>query len=203
MPKLSIIVITHNRYSYTKQTLDSLFATVPEGTVFYVQDNNSEDEQLKNYLTGFAINPNNNIFVNFCSSNLGWGAAVNQVLRFVIDSDYVLISNNDVIYHPGWFEKSVALIEKYPQIGIFGVWKHTSHAVKEDKGDIVIKDDMPGVAWLFKRERLKELGPFPEKGPCSTKGGNGEDTTYVLMAQQKGYWAVGPKIDFCLHIDGY
>ena len=199
---LHIIIITHNRLDYPKRTLESLLKTVPLAS-FVVYDNASTDA-TRGYLDYMARIHSN---INFCVDikNLGWGAAVNFVMRAypVLDKDYLLISNNDVEYHDRWYEKCLELYIKYPKIGILGVWQHTAHGIREDFGDLVVKDTTPAVGWLLKPNIVKEIGAFPENGPCYTKGGNGEDVGYTIMAQNKGYWVVNPKNDVANHITGY
>ncbi len=174
---------------------------MPEARIL-IWDNKSDQDMvdfLKSLKTPFVSG------IEFSKSNIGWGTAVNRMIGWLKywPADYVLISNNDVEYKDGWFEKLVDLYEKYPNIGIMGVWKHTSHGVRIDHGDLVEKDDMPAVGWLMKRSVLDDIGVFPEKGPCSTKGGNGEDSHYVNLAREKGYWVAAPKEDVATHIDGY
>ena len=147
-----------------------------------------------------------NIQVHFMGENYGWGKAVNQGLVFFKNgnmSEYILISNNDVIYHDGWYEKCLQAYEKHPDTGILGVWKHTAHSTIAVDGEYVIRDQMPAVGWLMKRAVIDSVGAFPEHGPCPTKGGNGEDTEYCVRVQQKGYLVAGLKDDVATHIDGY
>ena len=80
------------------------------------------------------------------------------------------------------------------------MWKHPAHGVQQDFGDLVKKDQMPAVAWLLKPKVIEDIGPMAEHGECLTKGGNGEDVTYCIKAEQKGYWVAGPKEDLEVHI---
>jgi GT2 family glycosyltransferase len=180
----------------------------------YICDNDSTEAGFPEYIYQDVLGKDmfKNVWMDMRKDNQGWGKAVNLSLDNIkhiggrsnfMKSDYVLISNNDVEYNEDWFEKSVELLEKYPQIGVLGLWKHNAHRVLEDKGDLLVKDNMPAVAWLFKTSRLKEQLPFPEHGPCATKGGNGEDTAVCIKAQQKGLWVCGPREDLAVHIDGY
>jgi glycosyltransferase involved in cell wall biosynthesis len=203
---LIVIVITHNRLEYTKRTIDSLLRTVPKAN-FVIFDNASTEEGFKEYLENLYINNKFQFIVGGFYENMGWGKAVNEALKEALrgadKDDLILLSNNDVEYFDGWFEQCTALYEKYPQIGILGVWKHTAHGIIEDKGDLIVKDQMPAVGWLMQQDKLKQIGTFPEHGPCDTKGGNGEDVTYCIMAAQKGFLVAAPKEDVANHIDGY
>lgn len=208
LPKLSIIVITHNRLDYTQRTLDSLLTTTPGDTKFVINDNCSDEAGMQEYLKGLAYidyalkGPAHQITVLRRDENRGWGVAVNEALNHV-DTEFILISNNDCVYEKGWYEKLIALYEKYPKIGIMGVWQHIAHGTREDLGDLLVKDDMPAVGWLLKRSVIDDIGPFAEHGPCLTKGGNGEDVNYTIRAHEKGYLVACPKPDVANHIDGY
>lgn len=206
MKKLTVIVTVFNRLDYTKRTLDSLFATCPSNTQYIIVDNNSEGEQMREYLGG--LEDLNKHSIHRLNQNLGWGGAVNFGLEIAaakgcMNDGYILVSNNDVVYGPGWYEKLCFLYDKYPKIGILGAWKHTAHGVLEDRFDMVVKDQMPAVGWLLTTENIKLIGKFPEKGPCATKGGNGEDVEYCIRCAQAGLLVCGPKDDVADHIDGY
>lgn len=202
MEPLTIVVITHNRLEYTKRTIESLLKTCPQGTRFLVWDNKSDEPGMGEYLSSFAINDPHDSLITLSSTNAGWGAAVNQALRDV-KTEFVLISNNDVVYHPQWYETCLELYKNHPDLGILGVWKHTAHGVRADLGDMLVKDNMPAVGWLMKMSVIHDIGAFPEHGPSDIKGGNGEDTGYVIKAQEKRYLVAGPKEDVATHIDGY
>lgn len=207
---LTVILVAHNRLEYTKRTIESLIKTVPNAHFIFV-DNDSTDG-TKEYIRDLVSIPElaGISYAIEIPENVGWGKAVNLALEgasegiaFDISTEYVLISNNDVGYSEGWLDTCIGLNEKYPQIGILGVWKHVAHGILEDKGDLIVKDQMPAVGWLMKKENLEKIGAFPEHGPCATKGGNGEDTFYCDTARSKGFLVCGPKNDVADHFDGY
>ena len=200
MSPLTIILITHNRLEYTKRTIESLKRTVPHARLCVWV--NGTDQVLKDYVHSVVRDED----VIECDENIGWGKAVNEAMSpmcFDPKTEYVLLSNNDVEYYDGWYEKCLALYEKYTKIGVLGVWRHTAHGVRQDLGDMMIKDDMPAVGWLMKRSVMNDIGPVAEHGPCPTKGGNGEDSNYTQRAIEKGYWVCGPNPDVANHLDGY
>lgn len=220
MKPLTIILVAHNRLELTKRTIDSLFRTVPQAKIV-VFDNASTEAGMVDYLLNdFRKREPMQTAVVEHPRNEGWACAVNKSLgalkgiytlrkdgelhiinpSWLNDTDYILVSNNDVEYQDGWYEKLVALYEKYPQVGVMGVWKHKAHGVSKNHGDLLEKDDMPAVGWLMKKVILDEIGPIPERGPCSTKGGNGEDSNYVNMVRAKGYWIAAPTEDVAIHL---
>lgn len=200
---LIVVIVTWNRVEYTLRTLISLLKTVPKAK-FIIVDNNSTDGTRKALEN--AEYRSDRIIIQR-EKNEGWGVAVNEALAYIdyhnIPFDYVLLSNNDVEYYEGWYDKALALYEKYPQIGVLGLWKHKNHGIYKDYGDLVTKDQMPATCWLLKPEVIKDIGALAEKGECLTKGGNGEDVDYCIRAEQKGYWVAGPKEDLAIHLDGY
>lgn len=199
---LSIILITYNRLEHTKKTIESLRRTVPDAHLFIYD--NASNEELQRYICLHLNWSEDNYEVVLANRNRGWGSAINESLQLSKKKgDYLLLSNNDVEYSDGWLDQAIALYEKYPKLGLLGLWKHTSHGIKEDLGDLIVKDQMPAVAWLFKPKVLEDIGHFAEKGPCETKGGNGEDVDYCIKTEQKGYWVAGPSDDLAIHLDGY
>lgn len=200
MPPLTVIVVTHNRLEYTKRTIASIINTVPDCKLI-IYDNYSTDETYGWFRSGEGRKNRADEMI-LSDNNGGWGSAVNDALRFA-KTEYILLSNNDVEYKPDWYETCLKLYDKYPKIGVLGVWKHKAHGVRQDLGDMLIKDDMPGVGWLMKKSIMDIIGPIAEHGPCATKGGNGEDTDYCLRTIMNGYWVCSPKEDVACHIDGY
>lgn len=209
---LTVIIVVFNRLDYTKRTIDSLIRSLGLGKFnLFIYDNNSTEVGMKEYLEGLhQVFPKLTYRLALGNENVGWGKALNYVLRAKEytpwegwNTEYFLLSNNDVEYADGWYEKLLELYDKYPLVGIMGVWKHTAHHKTADHGDLIEKDNMPAVGWLLKKSFIDEMGPFPENGPCLTRGGNGEDTTYVGRAIAKRFWIAAPKEDVAVHIDGY
>ncbi len=200
---LKIIVVTFNRMHYTMRTMASLMKTVPKAKII-IYDNASTDPMLLTYFKELS-STHDNIKTIFSSTNEGWGTAINKAMEEIscYADDFILLSNDDVEYENDWYDKAIQLYNKYPQIGILGLWKHTSHGIRNDYGDLLVKDEMPAVAWLIKPDIMMQVGAVIEKGPCLTKGGNGEDTNYSQRVQEKGYWVAGSKEDLAIHLTGY
>lgn len=212
--KLSTIIISYNRLEYLKKTVESYLTVTlenprldKEGSDFILIDNASEEPGFAQYLETVAKETPFKVIIN--PVNVGWGAAVNQALKEV-KNDWILLSNSDVIYNDSnWLARCVDAYERNPSLGILGLWNHTAHG-SLGKGDGVnIKDNMPAVGWFLKRDFINKVGLLEEHGPCSTKGGNGEDTEYCGRAIKNGYLVAGlmgsdgTPYDAALHITGY
>ena len=200
---LIVILVTYNRAEYTVRTFLSLIKTVPNAKFIFVDNASTDGTREAFEKAGY----NKNHVVILKEKNEGWGSAVNEALAYIdfhnLKADYILVSNNDVEYFDDWYQKAWTLYDKYPQIGILGLWKHKNHGVIKDYGDLVTKDQMPGTCWLLRPEVITYLGPMKENGACPTKGGNGEDVYYCIKAEQNGLWVAGPKEDLAIHLDGY
>lgn len=201
MKPLFVILVSYKRLNNLKRTIASLMPTTPRGSKLVVIDNCSDGETI-DYLSSLI-----GVKVLLLDRNEGWGAAVNEGLHVNPDwteYEYVLETNNDVDYHPGWFEKAKGYMEAHPEIGILGLWKHPHHGPRQKLEDgLIVKDDMPATSWLFRSKDLQAFLPFPEKGPTNRRGGNGEDTDFVKKVQAAGKWVCGMKEDLALHQDGY
>ena len=121
MKKLLVIIVSYQRLEYTKRTLQSILDTTPDVSQceVVIVDNHSTEEGVVEYLSKMFAN-NKKLTVVFNPENNGWGSAINLVFRTLDwkSFDYILFSNNDVIYKPNWFEEAEKLMTKYPQIGI-------------------------------------------------------------------------------------
>lgn len=201
-------MVTYKRFDHFKQTVESLTPTLPEGSKMVIVDNNFENNyDVLDYAAIMPPHPNVRMEFMLNEKNSGWAGALNEIFNgvpFWREYEYVLETNNDVTFEPDWFEKAKAMMEAHPEIGILGLWKHPHHGIRQVLPDgLLIKDNMPATAWLFRSEFLSSILPFEVKGPCNTRGGNGEDTSVVLKTQEAGKWVCGLREDLAHHMDGY
>lgn len=215
MKPLFVILVTYRRFEHFKQTVESLLPTLPAGSRLFVVFNDPNDTQSIDWFDrvkkdNFTAHGAVDMDYLEMNQNRGWANAMNVGLESASrtpnlwkEYEYVLESNNDVTYEPDWFERAKTLMQKYPRIGILGLWSHTHHSVAQEFPDLLVKDNMPACAWLFRSPALATFLPFKEKGPCKTRGGNGEDGDMVLKVQSAGMWVCGPKPDLAHHMDGY
>ena len=210
MPKFDIILAVWNRIGHTKRTLASLIdsGAVADCERLIIVDNFSTEEGMKELLDDMHLNMpgvSGKVWLIRRGRNDGWGAAVNDALG-CSRAPYVLISNNDVDYTNEFHKKLFTVLENQPNIGILGVWRHTSHGFVKDgvmNESFREMDNIPAVGWMMPKEAMMKVGLLPEHGPCLTKGGNGEDTGYVMKMKEAGYLTGVPKEDVATHIDGY
>lgn len=111
-PKVSIIIVHYNGTKIIDNCLKSLRSTTYENYEVIIVDNNSTDESVdlitKKYC-GYATLIRN-------KENLGFAAGNNIALRN-INSDYVVLLNNDTEVKPDWLNKLVDMAEYDISIG--------------------------------------------------------------------------------------
>lgn len=119
----SIMIVTFNRLSLTKQTLDNLFQTTTypfnlifvdngskDGTIQYIKD--FCDMQKSEYYLGYKIQSNEN--------NLGIAVGRNQALQ-IADGNWLVTLDNDVLLPNNWLNEAIDVITKNPRFGMIGV----------------------------------------------------------------------------------
>lgn len=116
-PKVSVIIVVHNKWSYTEQCLRSLFQKghYPNLEVVIV-DNASTDQ------TSLQLKALSNPLIKVISSpdNLGF-AAGNTLGCQVSTGQYMILLNNDTIVPDGsWISRLLRPFHEDPQIGMTG-----------------------------------------------------------------------------------
>lgn len=169
-PKISIIIIHYNTPEYLKTCLDAIFAqTYKNIEVIFIDNNSPDKEGLELMKTEYGNHENLKIIAN--AENTGYAGAANQGIKIAIESqnpsDYVVITNPDIIYTPEYFEKILPIIEKDPKIaGITGkVYKYDFKNKKTTK----IVDTVGLFAYKNRRiiddgQGLTDEGQFDKEG---------------------------------------
>lgn len=117
-PTLSVIMPNYNDAAYIEEALDAVLSQSFKANEIFIVDDASTDNSLQiiqPYIEKFK-----NVRLLRNERNLGSNAAVNRVLPLVKDDYLFFPSANDKIL-PGFFEKSMGMIERYPQAGISAV----------------------------------------------------------------------------------
>lgn len=149
-PKVSIIVLTHNRWNYTKQCLGSLLAAsgYPNAEIIVV-DNASTDE------TGQRLAEMRSAGINviFSPSNVGF-ACGNTAGCKAATGDILILLNNDTIVPPGWIARLVTPLTRHPELGAVGPM--TNHAGNDQRLDHFVGDPVRGAdpGWLEDFQKL-------------------------------------------------
>ncbi len=114
-PAADIIIISYNSARTTLDCIKSIHDTAGSDLFnIIVVDNNSADNTIELIRTEY---PETQIIKN--QSNLGYAAAVNIGVKHS-QSEYLIISNSDVVYHKGSIINLVNYLKSNPDVGAAG-----------------------------------------------------------------------------------
>lgn len=118
---VSIIVTTwsmdEKRSAVMRKSLDTLFETVKDLPVeVLVVDNGGNTADSEHLLTLTEQGKINVYIRNHLNMSFGYGRT--QALR-LCNGDYIAVCDNDIEYTPGWLEKCISILDKYPDRKIY------------------------------------------------------------------------------------
>jgi glycosyltransferase involved in cell wall biosynthesis len=120
-----IMMVTYNRVSLTKQTLESLIKTTNSSYNLIVVDNNSSDDTIQYLKDFFAHNFDktemmNGYIIKQNSENHGIAIGRNICLK-LSRSDWLATIDNDVLLPNGWLGQCIDILKQNNQIAAIGV----------------------------------------------------------------------------------
>jgi GT2 family glycosyltransferase len=210
-PKVSIIILTHNQYSYTRQCLESIrqHTTVSHETI--VIDNASTDGTPRKIEQAF---PEVRLLSN--AVNVGFPAGVNQGISASL-GEYIVLLNNDTVVTESWLERMIEVAESDPAVGIVGPMSNAVSGVQRDPSAVYkTMEEMHAYARALSREHKAEVFAFPrvaflctliKRSVLDTIGGlderfspgNFEDDDFCLRSTIAGFRTVIAKDVFIHH----
>jgi GT2 family glycosyltransferase len=138
--RINIILITYNKSNLTIDCLNSIYKTCtnfrPE---IIIVDNCSTDDTISLVEHNY---PDIKIIKN--PVNYGYAKAINIGLKDV-DSDYVIVSNNDIIFHNGTIEGLTEFLENNNNVGLAGAQQIYPNGKLQ-----LSSDDVSGYKLIFK-----------------------------------------------------
>ncbi|WP_054031288.1 glycosyltransferase [Desulfatitalea tepidiphila] len=210
----SIIVLTFNQLEYTKKCIDSVFACTRPPFELIMVDNGSSDGTTSYLRQVQKESRCDDIQVKIVENkkNIGFAAGNNRGLAQA-DGDYIVLLNNDVVVTPGWLEKMIDCVNRFPMAGIVGPM--TNYVAGEQLVQSVGYDPLllenlnefssafyarhqketkcvlrvVGFCMLIKRAVIEKIGGLDERYGL----GNFEDDDFSLRARFAGFqsWIAG------------
>lgn len=196
--KTSIIILTYNKLSFTKQCVESIRQYTNKGTYeIIVVDNCSSDGTIE------WLSDQSDIITIYNDENLGFPKGCNQGIE-VATGDNILLLNNDVIVTQNWLENLVTSLYSAEDIGAVGpvtnsAAYYTSIPVSytnldemhQFSRDFNVSDSskweerlkLIGFCMLIKKEVIEKIGLLDER----FTPGNFEDDDYSLRIRVQGY----------------
>jgi len=175
----AILISSYNRKDFLKNTLESLFNTIPDDVFVSVMDDASTDDTVK-YLS--SIKRKNFDYVH-SPENFGLRAMVNVGLMRILEMfpriKYICYTENDVLFRKGWLEACKKVWESdVKNIGFVTCHSSPEHPCKEEKKpafplkiagmDCIAKPTERSTHLFASAERWKKFLPIlpdPMKGP--------------------------------------
>lgn len=208
----SIVIVTHNQLSYTRQCLESLRFRTGEPLEVIAVDNGSTDGTA-DY---FRAQPDVTLIAN--PENRGFPAAANQGLRIATGRQVVLL-NNDTVLTTGWLRRLLDALYSDDRIGLVGPVSNSVSGPQQISVGYRDLASLDGFAWewgqrnsdrlldlerlvgfclLIRREVIDAIGLLDERFGI----GNFEDDDYCRRTQRAGYRTVVAVGSFVHHFGG-
>lgn len=196
-PLTSIIILTHNELSYTRECLDSIRLRTDEPIELILVDNGSTDGTV-DYLQTL-----DGAKVIFNADNRGFPGGVNQGLQ-VATGQHVLLLNNDCVVTTGWLRRMLDALNGDSTIGLVGPISNNTSGYQQVSVNYRDITGLDGFAWdwghrnnrktlevdrligfclLIRREVIDRIGVLDERFGV----GCYEDDDFCRRARQAGY----------------
>lgn len=167
----SLCVLSYKRLDMLKQTIQS----IKDGTKFLyeliVADDGSDETWL--YIGDLLWAREISTAIYNTGSNMGVGEAIHRLFSCA-KGDYLVKLDADLTYRPGWLQKGVTLLDKYPDIGTLGWFAYpvpSEHKITRNREDprldntlIEVREDCEIVhdfvssAMIIRREHWEKYG---------------------------------------------
>lgn len=184
--KIKVLMLTHNRTSYTRITLGGLLDSLPDYANVTVWDNASGPE-LRKVLDEFRDHPRlEEVYLS--DQNLKLRDPTNWFWEKSKDCDFVSKVDDDCLLSKGWVESLVEHHEDFPDSGVIGTWRFYPEDNEERdlepkirKGEsksIFLNCWVQGSGYLLRRSVIDRMGLIQSKESFPH---------YCIRAAKKGY----------------
>ena len=193
----SLIILSFNRKKYIEKSLRSLQLNTRYPHQIIVMDDAS-DEATQTYLFAMMRAQKVSHVLFNTGHNQGIGTAMNRGLA-IAKGDILMKLDADLAYKSGWLTEVVHLLDTHQQIGCLGLFKYyhepclfANELIKthDDYYEVI---DFVGSAVCFRRQVLKELGPWTETRRFA------EDVDFKQRAIAAGYQMALPLEDIAVN----
>jgi GT2 family glycosyltransferase len=162
-------------FRYISHSLPSLLASdLPANARVILIDDRSTDPRLQPFVTGLAAeHANVEVWTNPRQMGPNEGHAYNVPLLFekFPEAPYIVLCDDDVVYHPGWLQRLIRVYEEAKAVGLRGVFtalnvpaRPSSRSVRLPTSEVLVKPRQMALNWLVPREVYEAVGPFRDVG---------------------------------------
>lgn len=172
MESVSIIMAHWGMNDFRSETLrkclDSLIETTKHLPVEIIIGDNGGNKEDSLYLLDLVEQKKiKHYFRNSENLYFGW---VRNIGYEMSDGKYLVFSDNDILYKEGWLEKSIGILEKYPENKIFITPLRTDREHRNNRhwsgeleynGERILLNMRAGSnSWVMRREDFPIIGKF-------------------------------------------
>ncbi len=199
---VSIVILTYNQLSYTKECVESIRRNTPEPHEIIFVDNGSTDGTVKWLKKLVGENRNCRLIEN--QQNLGFPKGCNQGIE-TSRGEFLVLLNNDVVVTRDWLAGMLETLQSVPDVGFVGPM--TNNVIGRQKISGTGYDSLSGLpnyaakfrssnryrriesarvvgfCMLFRRTLAELIGLFDERFGI----GNFEDDDLCLRAELAGF----------------
>jgi GT2 family glycosyltransferase len=162
-------------FRYIRRSLPSLLGSdLPaEARVILINDR-SLDPRINSFLAELA---RRYAFVEVWTNperlgpNKGQEYNVPLVLARFPDAPYLVLCDDDIIYHPGWLQRLIQVYQDAKTAGMRGVFtalnvpfRASYSSLRLPTSEVLLKERQAALNWLLPREVYDAVGPFRDTG---------------------------------------
>lgn len=167
----SLCILSYKRLDMLKQTIQSIKDNTKFSYELLVADDGSDETWL--FIEDLMWTREISTAIYNTGSNMGVGEAIHRLFSCA-KGDYLIKLDADLIYRPGWLQKGVDLLDKYPEIGTLGWFAYpvpSEHKITRNREDpskdntlIEVREDCEIVhdfvssAMIIRREHWEKYG---------------------------------------------
>lgn len=185
MPSIGIIMRTKNRPLLLERALRSVAGQQFDDWHLAVVNDGGEPEPVERLVAALPELQRKRVSVIHNAQSVGMEAASNMGL-WSLETDYVMVHDDDDSLHPGFFRKTVDYLDCPPHPSVRGVITHTERIIERIEGDTVIQvgaypyndwlrtislrrmlagNVFAPIAFVVDRQACREVGAFREDLP--------------------------------------
>jgi GT2 family glycosyltransferase len=174
MVKIWVGIGSH-RYGYLKRSLPSLLGSeLPSNAKVVLVDDRSSDPRAQRLMAECAercarvelwtnserLGPNKGQEVNF-----------RRLTERFPDASYFVLCDDDIIYQPGWLQRTLTVAEEAAAAGLNGIFtalnvpfRSSYREVRLPTSDVLLKERQAALNWVVPRAIYERVGPFRDTG---------------------------------------
>lgn len=186
---VNVCMVMKDRPLRTAAAFITMVSTTYVPMEIVINDDKSDkpfNEEQRRTLGGF-----HRFSMNDSVKNRGVGGSKNRAVEVCQSEhgrgDYLYLSDNDVIFTPGWLETLIAALEEHPRVKIVGGYAHPYNGTNQTlRGNVNVdtKNAVDGLSWLMRWETWDKYGTLMDNARGVRQS---EDWEYCQRIRNDGY----------------